>query len=125
MLCRRLGEMCLHFSGCASTGAGTPPEAPAPGSGVNEAATAQWAGGCVRVTRAPIDFRVGGRSTLYLRMAPPFVLIHEQFPLSPSMVAQNGTAGNVEFHVWIGHAFGGHGMIARLTVGQHGLPPQP
>ena len=55
--CRRLGEMCLHFSGCASTGASTPE---APGSGVNEAATAQWAGGCVRVTRALIDFRLGG-----------------------------------------------------------------
>jgi hypothetical protein len=37
------------------------------------------------------------------------------------IVAQNGTAGRVELAAWIGHELGGHGIIARLTDGQHGF----
>ena len=41
----------------------------------------------------------------------------------PLIVAVEGTAGIVLLKVWIGHEFGGHGIMSRFTPGQHGFSP--
>ena len=60
--------------------------------------------------------------SLYPFPGGPAVDTNVHFP--PSIVAQNGTAGNDELKPWIGHDAGGHAMLLRLRAGQHGLVPQ-